>query len=126
MVGESFFKGVPMQPSRGSLLKLQATHRRVTDEYRRVTDKSQTATDEVQTSYRQLQTNHRRLQTSHRRLQASHRQLKTNLRQMQLSHRLLQATRTTEVYFQPLTWFNKAGLQIFVTMQYDLYIKLQK
>ena len=76
-----------------SLLKLQTSHGRVTDDYRQVTDESQTTTNESQTSHRQLQ--------------MSRRQLKTNLRWMQLSHRLLQAKRTTEVYFQRLTWFNK-------------------
>ena len=68
--------------------------------HRRVTDESQTTTDELQTSHRQLQTSHRQQQTSHRQLQG-------NLIQIQLSNRLLQATRTSEVYFQPLRWFNK-------------------
>ena len=69
------------------------SHKTSTDKPQTTTDKSQKTTDESQ--------------TSHRRLQASHRQLKMILRRMQLSCRLLQATQTTEVYFQSLTWFNK-------------------
>ena len=86
--------------SQTSHRQLQTGHRRVTNDYRRVTDESQTATEETQKTTDKSQTSQRQLQTSHR-------QLETNLRRMQLSHKLLQATRTTEVHFQPLTWFNK-------------------
>ena len=51
-----------------SLLKLEASHRQVTDDYRRVTDDYRRATDESQTTKDETKTSHKQLQTSHRRL----------------------------------------------------------
>ena len=73
----------------------------------KTTGESQTSTGESQISTDESQMSTGKSQTSHRRLQTSHRWLKMNLRRIQLSQRLLQATRITEVYFQPLTWFNE-------------------
>ena len=67
-----------------------------------------------------LQTSHRRLQTSHRQLQTSHRPVINNYRRVTDDYR-----RVTEVYFQPLLINLIAGLLTFVTMQYDLYMKLR-
>ena len=113
-----------------SLLKLQTSHRRVTDESQTSTDESQMTTDESQTSYRRLHTSHRRVTEDYRwvtdKSQTSHRQLKTNLRRMQLNHRLLQATGITKCIFS--RWHSLinlfADLLILVTMKNDLYMKL--
>ena len=61
---------------KGSLLKLQTSHRRLQTSHRRV----QTATDESQTSHRQLQKSHKQLKTSRRRVTNNYRRVTDDYR----------------------------------------------
>ena len=56
-------------------------------------------TDKSQTKHRRLETSHRRVTDNYRRVTDDYKQISD----IRLSDRLLQATRTTEVYFQSLT-----------------------